>query len=124
VFFVRSRLVTRGTLVMPLILKALDLFLLAGFCELGGGYLGWWWLQSSRPGIGYWGHCCCYLYGAETTSQPTSFGKTDAVYGALLIVMSIAWAWYFNRFRPDLWDVAGGFIILAGVGITLGWPRS
>ena len=110
---------------MLVILKAIGLFLLAGFCEIGGGYLVWQWLRSGKPAwYGLVGALLLAGYGAVATWQPTSFGKTYAVYGALFIVMSIAWAWYFDGFRPDRWDVVGGFIILVGVGIILGWPRS
>lgn len=31
------------------ILKSLCLFILAGFCEIGGGYLIWLWLKEGKP---------------------------------------------------------------------------
>ena len=64
------------------------------------------------------------LYGWIATWQPTSFGKTYAAYGSIFIVMSIAWAWYFDGFRPDQFDIIGGTICSVGIGVVLFWPRT
>lgn len=106
------------------VLKALSVFLLAGLCEIGGGYLIWQWLREGKSGwLAVAGAALLVLYGVVATWQDTSFGKTYAVYGAIFIVMSIAWARYFDGFRPDRWDVIGGTIAMLGVGIILFWPR-
>ncbi len=100
-------------------------FILAGLCEIGGGYLLWQCLRHGRPW--WWGVAGAALlvgYGVVATWQPTNFGKTYAVYGGLFIIMSIAWAWYFDGFRPDHYDVAGGLLMLLGVAVVLFWPRS
>ena len=105
------------------ILKSLALFALAGLCEIGGGYLIWQSLRAGRPA--WWavaGAVLLVLY-VVATWQPTSFGKTYAVYGSLFILMSIAWARYFDNFRPDRFDVIGGAIILVGVAVVMYWPR-
>jgi small multidrug resistance family-3 protein len=106
-------------------LQPLFVFVLAGLCEIGGGYLVWQWLKADRPGwTGLLGAALLVLYGWVATWQPTSFGKTYAVYGGIFILMSIGWAWYFDGFRPDRFDVLGGAIMLFGLGIVLFWPRS
>ena len=106
------------------VLKALAVFLLAGLCEIGGGYLIWQWLREGKSGwLAVAGAALLVLYGVVATWQDTSFGKTYAVYGAIFIVMSITWARYFDGFRPDRWDVVGGTIAMLGVGIILFWPR-
>ena len=63
------------------------------------------------------------LYGWIATWQPTSFGKAYTVYGGIFILMSIVWAWYFDGFRSDQFDVIGGLICIAGIAIILFWPR-
>jgi small multidrug resistance family-3 protein len=107
---------------MPML--ALLNFILAGLCEIGGGYLLWQCLRQGRPW--WWGVAGAALlvgYGVVATWQPSSFGKTYAVYGGIFIIMSIAWAWYFDGFRPDRYDVAGGLLMLAGIAVVLFWPR-
>ena len=99
-------------------------FVLAGLCEIGGGYLIWQWLRAGKSG--WWGAAgavLLVLYGMVATRQDATFGKTYAVYGAIFIVMSLAWAQYFDQFRPDKFDVIGGAITLLGVGVILFWPR-
>lgn len=107
------------------LLRPFVFFLLAGLCEIGGGYLVWQWLRNGRPmWWGIVGSLLLVVYGVVATWQPTSFGKTYAVYGSVFIVMSIAWAWYFDGFRPDKLDIIGGVICFVGIGIILFWPRS
>jgi len=74
--------------------------------------------------MGLVGAALLVAYGWVATWQPTSFGKTYAVYGAVFIVMSIAWAAYFDGFKPDRLDIIGGAVCVAGIGIILFWPRS
>ncbi|WP_196956846.1 YnfA family protein [Hymenobacter guriensis] len=110
---------------MMAIFKALGLFVLAGLFEIGGGYLMWQWLRSGKPlWWGIVGAVMLVFYGIVATWQVTSFGKTYAVYGAIFIVMSIAWAGYFDGFKPDRLDLIGGLIVMVGVSVILFWPRS
>ena len=105
-------------------LHPLGLYFLAGLCESGGGYLLWQWLKADRPlWTGLLGSVLLVLYGWVATWQTTSFGKTYAVYGGIFVVMAIAWAWYFDGFQPDRFDVLGGLVCFAGIGIILFWPR-
>jgi small multidrug resistance family-3 protein len=106
-------------------LSPLGLYFLAGLCEIGGGYLLWQWLKADRPlWTGVLGAVLLVLYGWVATWQTTSFGKTYAVYGGVFVVMSIAWAWYVDGFKPDRFDIIGGLVCFAGIGIILFWPRS
>ena len=106
-------------------IQPLALFFLAGLCEIGGGYLMWRWLKADQPlWLGVLGALLLVVYGWIATLQATSFGKTYAVYGGIFVVMSIAWAWYFDGFRPDRFDVIGGVVCFVGIGIILFWPRS
>jgi drug/metabolite transporter superfamily protein YnfA len=69
------------------ILKSLSLFLIAGVCEIGGGWLMWQWLRNSKPGWwGLVGALILMLYGVIPTLQAAHFGRTYAVYGGFFIV--------------------------------------
>ena len=106
------------------VLQSLTLFVLAGVCEIGGGYLFWLWLREGR-GIAYalWGLAILGLYGVIPTLQPASFGRVYAVYGGFFIVLSLLWGWTVDGVRPDRFDAAGAAIALAGVLVMMYWPR-
>ena len=61
------------------ILITLFFFLLAGLCEIGGGYLVWQWLREKKGIlIGLTGGIILFLYGMIPTFQPSHFGRTYA----------------------------------------------
>jgi small multidrug resistance family-3 protein len=100
------------------------LFVLAGICEIGGGYLVWLWLREGKP-IGYAlaGAVVLVLYGIIPTLQPAHFGRVYAAYGGMFIVLSLLWGWGFDGIWPDKFDTIGCLICLVGMGIIMYWPR-
>lgn len=107
-----------------MVLKSLCIFLLAGLCEIGGGYLVWLWLKEGKPfWYGIIGAAVLALYGMVATLQPANFARTYAVYGGFFIIMSLLWAYKFDNFRPDKYDVIGALIVLIGVSIIFYAPR-
>ena len=106
-------------------LRSLALFLAAGLCEIGGGYLVWLWLRDGRaPLWGALGGAVLVLYGVVPTLQPAPFGRVYAAYGGVFVVLSILWGWLVARKAPDRFDVLGGLVCLAGVAVIMYWPRS
>ena len=107
------------------IIRSLALFVLAGLCEIGGGYLVW---LTIHGGKSVWfavaGAVLLALYGFVATLQTQSFGRVFAAYGGVFIVMSILWGWQVDKVRPDRYDVLGGIVALAGVAVIMYWPRS
>jgi small multidrug resistance family-3 protein len=109
---------------MP-ILKSLSIFILAGFCEIGGGYLVWLWLKEGKPlWYGILGGLILALYGIVATLQTASFGRVYATYGGIFIVLSLLWAWKVDNFKPDRYDIIGALVAVAGVCIILYAPRT
>jgi len=100
------------------------LFLLAGLCEIGGGWLVWQWLKEGK-GVswGLWGGLILILYGIIPTFQPSHFGRVYAAYGGFFIVLSLLWGWILDANVPDRFDVVGGAVSLIGVAIIMYWPR-
>jgi small multidrug resistance family-3 protein len=107
-----------------LIAKSAALFLVAGLTEIGGGYLIWIWLRRSEPLLlGILGGMVLFLYGMIPTFQPANFGRVYAAYGGVFVVLSLLWGWLIDGHRPDLYEVVGGLIVVAGVGVIFYWPR-
>lgn len=106
------------------ILKSLFFFLVAGVCEIGGGYLIWQWLREGRS----WyyalaGAVLLVLYGVVPTLQPAHFGRVYAAYGGVFIVLSLLWDWRIDNIAPDNIDLIGASFALLGVAIMMYWPR-
>ena len=100
------------------------LFILAGIAEIGGGYLIWLWLREGRSVVmGVAGLLVLGIYGVLPTFQPASFGRTYAAYGGLFIVLSLAWGWLFQKQRPDVPDLVGACLCLAGASVIMYWRR-
>lgn len=100
-------------------------FVLAGLCEIGGGYLIWLWLREGKSlGLGLLGGLILFLYGVIPTLQPASFGRVYAAYGGVFIGLSLLWGWWVDGVVPDRFDWLGIGIALIGVGIILYAPRS
>ncbi len=100
-------------------------FLLAGLCEIGGGYLVWLWLREGKPAwYALIGAVVLVLYGIIPTFQPAHFGRVYAAYGGVFIVLSILWGWKIDKITPDRFDLIGGFVALIGVAIIMYWPRN
>jgi len=106
------------------IAKSLLLFVSAGICEIGGGYLVWLWTREGRPlYYGLLGLALLGLYGVVATLQPSTFGRVYATYGGIFIAMSLLWAWRIDGFKPDRYDIIGAIVALAGVMIIMYAPR-
>jgi len=101
------------------------LFVLAGLCEIGGGYLVWGWMREHKPlawALG--GAAVLALYGVVAALQPiTEFGCVYAAYGGVFIVLALAWGVAVDGFRPDRWDLLGASICVVGVLVMVAPPR-
>lgn len=106
------------------ILKTTFIFLLAGLCEIGGGYLVW---LSIKEGKSFWygiaGSLILIVYGYVATLQTSNFARVYATYGGYFIILSLLWAYMFDKFIPDKYDLIGAVIVMIGVSIIYYAPR-
>lgn len=97
------------------------LFVVAGLCEIGGGYLVWGWMREHKPI--QWalaGGLILAVYGVVAALQPISeFGRTYAAYGGIFIALALVWGIVVDGFRPDRYDVLGALICVVGVVIMV-----
>ena len=106
------------------VLKSVALFVLAGLCEIGGGYLVWLWLRGGRGVLfGALGAAVLMLYGVVPTLQPAPFGRVYAAYGGVFVAMALFWGWLIDRQPPDRFDLLGSLLCLCGVAVIMYWPR-
>ena len=102
-----------------------SLFVLAGLCEIGGGYLVWGWLRQDRPF--FWalvGAVILALYGVVAALQPIeAFGRVYAAYGGVFIALALLWGVLVEGWRPDRYDVLGAMIAILGVVVMVAPPR-
>lgn len=102
------------------------LFVLAGLCEIGGGYLVWGWMREHKPLL--WalvGGGILALYGVVAALQPISaFGRVYAAYGGIFIMLALLWGILVEGFRPDRYDILGALVALAGAMIIVLPPRA
>lgn len=100
------------------VIKVMSIFVLAGLCEIGGGYLIWIWLKNEKSvWYGVAGAVLLISYGFVATFQPNNFAKTYAAYGGVFIIMSFIWAYIFDDFRPTKYDIIGSLIVFIGISI-------
>ena len=105
--------------------KSLAFFIIAGFFEIGGGYMVWLWLREGKGfEFAILGAILLILYGIIPTFQPATFGRTYAAYGGIFIALSVLWGWKIDNVVPDQFDIIGACIALVGVFIIMYWPRA
>jgi small multidrug resistance family-3 protein len=101
------------------------LFVVAGLCEIGGGYLVWGWMREHKPLTwALFGAAILAAYGVVAALQPISeFGRVYAAYGGIFIALSLAWGIIVDGFRPDRYDLLGVLMCVAGVVVMVAPPR-
>ena len=105
--------------------RAALLFVLAGLCEIGGGWLVWQWLREGRGVLlGAAGAVVLVFYGVVPTLKATPvFGRVYAAYGGVFIVLALLWGRVVDGWQPDRWDLLGGAVALVGGAIIMWAPR-
>ena len=102
------------------------LFVLAGLCEIGGGYLIWDHVRQGRPlAWALLGTALLALYSVVAALQPIgAFGRVYAAYGGVFVALSLAWDVLVGGFRPDKYDVLGGLVVVCGVLVMVVPPAA
>jgi small multidrug resistance family-3 protein len=101
------------------------LFVLAGLCEIGGGYLVWGWMRESKPlAWALFGGLILAAYGVVAALQPiTEFGRTYAAYGGIFIALALVWGIVIDGFRHNRWDILGALIAVVGIVVMVAPSR-
>ena len=111
---------------MPLQLTTLAVYAAAALAEIAGCFAFWAWLRNGQAA--WWlvpGMAALAAFAWLLTLAPAEHaGRAYAAYGGIYIVASLCWLWLAEGRRPDLWDVAGGGLAIAGAMLILFAPRA
>ena len=107
-------------------IRALAIYALAAFAEIGGCFAFWAWLRLGRsPWWAGAGTLSLIAFALLLTRIDASVaGRAFAAYGGIYILASIAWMRLAEGARPDRWDLIGGAVCLVGAAIILFAPRT
>jgi len=100
-------------------------FVAAALAEIAGCFAFWAWLRLGKsplwllPGIAA---LCLFAY-LLTWVDSSHAGRTYAAYGGVYIVCALLWLRLAEGVKPDIWDLAGATICLAGAALILYAPR-
>lgn len=108
-----------------MVLKTAVFYLLAACGEIAGCFAFWAWLRLGKsplwivPGMASLAAFAFLL----TRIDADAAGRAYAAYGGIYILASLVWLWAVEGQRPDLWDVSGVGLCLAGGALILFAPR-
>ena len=109
---------------MIAVLRTLGLFVVTACAEIGGCFLVWLWLrQGKSPLLLLPAAASLALFAWLLTLQPFAPGRTYAAYGAVYVCTSMVWLAVEGSQSPDRFDLLGGLLALAGMGLMLWGPR-
>jgi small multidrug resistance family-3 protein len=107
------------------VFKPFLVYAVAAITEIAGCYSLWAVLKLGKsplwliPGALSF---CAFAWLLTLIDSPSA-GRAYAAYGAIYIAGAIGWMWLMEKQRPDLWDVLGLGLCLAGSAVILLAPR-
>ena len=106
-------------------MRAIPIYILVAFAEIGGCFAFWAWLRLGKSAL--WlapGMVSLALFAWALTRIDADFaGRAYAAYGGIYILASLIWMWAVEGFRPDRWDALGAAICITGATVILFGPR-
>ncbi|MCZ4330192.1 YnfA family protein [Castellaniella denitrificans] len=105
-------------------MKTLGLYFMTALAEIVGCYLPWLWLKHNGsawlliPAV-----ASLAAFAWLLTLHDAASGRVYAAYGGVYITTAILWLWAVDGIRPTSWDLTGGAVALAGMGIIAFQPR-
>jgi small multidrug resistance family-3 protein len=101
-------------------------YLTAAFFEIAGCFAFWSFLRNDKhiawliPGL-----ACLIAFAALLTRIETdAAGRAFAAYGGIYIAASLIWLWLVEEMRPDVYDLMGAGLSIAGALVIVLAPRA
>ncbi len=106
------------------ILRTFGLFVATAVAELVGCYLPYLWLRKDKsPWLLVPAAVSLVVFAWLLTLHPTASGRVYAAYGGVYVALAIMWLWCVDGERPQLWDLVGASVAVAGMAIIMFAPR-
>ena len=106
-------------------MKSILFYCFAALGEIAGCYAFWAWLRLGKPV--WWllpGVVSLIIFAVLLTRIDTdAAGRAYAAYGGIYIAASLLWLWRAEGVRPDIWDLTGAVLCLAGMAVILFAPH-
>ena len=98
-------------------------FVTAAFFEIAGCFALWVWLRrGASPLVALLGVVSLVAFAVALTRVDSVFaGRAYAAYGGIYIAASLVWLWLAEGQRPNLTDVIGAGIAIAGALVIIGF---
>ncbi len=101
--------------------SSLLFYALAAVFEIGGSYALWMVLRLGKSPL--WlvpGAISLFVFGLILTRiELEAAGRAYAAYGGIYVTASVIWLWRVEGRTPDIWDIAGTALVLAGSLVIL-----
>lgn len=98
-------------------------FVTAAFFEIAGCFAFWVWLRrGASPLVALLGVVSLIAFALALTRVDSVFaGRAYAAYGGIYIAASLVWLWLAEGQRPNLTDIVGAGIAVAGALVIIGF---
>ncbi|QNT78256.1 YnfA family protein [Entomobacter blattae] len=107
-------------------MKTLLIALVAAFAEISGCFVFWTTLRLHKSFL--WlmaGLALLSLFAGLLSHMNTPYaGRAFAAYGGIYIACCLVWMGTIERTMPDLWDITGAALAIAGCVVILFAPHS
>lgn len=107
-----------------MLMRTFALYGLTALAEMGGCFLPLLWLQGrGRAWLLLPAAACLALFVWLLSLHPAASGRVYAAYGGVYVAVALGWLWAVDGIRPNVWDLAGVAVVLAGAALIVLAPR-
>lgn len=105
-------------------LNTFGIFSLTAIAEIVGCYCIYAWLRLGKtPWLIIPSMMSLALFAWLLTFHPSHAGRVYASYGGVYVFMSLVWLWAFEKQTPDMFDILGSSLTLAGMALIAFGPH-
>lgn len=106
------------------VITTMSLFAITALAEIIGCYCFYAWLRLEKSALLLIPSAfSLVMFAWLLTLHPSHAGRVYASYGGVYVFMSLVWLWAFEKQVPDVWDLAGSGLAIAGMVLIAFGPH-